>query len=84
VAEGIEFKLWHDKECPFCRREVEWLARRDERGRLAVEDIAVPGFDPSRYGLTRADVVAQLHGVLPDGSVTSNPRSTAGDRASRP
>ena len=35
----------------------------------AIEDIAAVGFDPARYGLTRGEVTASLHGILPDGHV---------------
>src|ERR1700690_4236397 len=50
------FKLLYDGDCPFCRREVEWLKRRDRNDRLALENIAALGFDPGRYGLTREEV----------------------------
>lgn len=70
MVESPDFTLLYDSECPFCRREVEWLKRRDRRDRLAVVDIAAPEFDPARFGLTPAQVVAELHGVLPDGTVT--------------
>ena len=63
------YKLLYDGQCPFCRREVEWLRRRDRDGNLALEDIADPGFDPAQYGLTREEVMGVLHGVLPDGRV---------------
>ncbi len=62
-------KLLYDGECPFCRREVEWLKRRDREGKLVMEDIAAPDFDPARYGLTRQEVTGVLHGILPDGRV---------------
>jgi predicted DCC family thiol-disulfide oxidoreductase YuxK len=63
------FKLLYDGECPFCRREVEWLRRRDRAGRLAMEDISALGFDPATYGLSREEVVRVLHGVKLDGTV---------------
>ncbi len=62
-------KLLYDGECPFCRREAQWLKRRDRHGRLVLEDISALGFDPSRYGLTRQEVIDVLHGVLPDGHI---------------
>lgn len=62
-------KLLYDGECPFCRREIEWLKRRDRDGNLAVENIADPAFDPAQYGLTQQEVMDALHGVLPDGRV---------------
>lgn len=63
------FRLLFDGECPICRHEAQWLARRDRRGNLALEDISRPEFDPSRFGLTRDAVAAVLHGVTPDGRV---------------
>jgi predicted DCC family thiol-disulfide oxidoreductase YuxK len=62
-------KLLYDGACPFCRREIQWLKRWDRDGSLALEDISSPSFDPAIYGLTRRDVRAVLHGVLPDGRV---------------
>jgi len=61
-------KLLYDGGCPFCRREAEWLARRcAAAGRLVIEDITSPGFDASRYGRTQDELMAVMHGVLPDG-----------------
>ena len=64
-----KIKLLYDGDCPFCRREVEWLQRRDRRGNLAAEDIASAEFSPATYGLTGDEVMGVLHGVKPDGSV---------------
>jgi predicted DCC family thiol-disulfide oxidoreductase YuxK len=63
------FTLLFDSECPFCKREVEWLQRRDKHGRLGAIDIAAPGFDPARLGLSKERVHARLHGVAADGTV---------------
>lgn len=63
------FRLLYDGDCPFCRREAERLKRRDRDDRLDLENIAALGFDPTRYGLTREEVMGSLHGILPDGSV---------------
>lgn len=66
---ATEFTLLYDRECPFCRLEVEWLLRRDRRGRLGAVDISAVGFDAARYGLDRERVHARLHGVRSDGTV---------------
>jgi predicted DCC family thiol-disulfide oxidoreductase YuxK len=51
-------------------REIRFLDKRDHgRGRIQFEDIAEPSFDPGAYGLDARDVVARIHGVLPDGTV---------------
>jgi predicted DCC family thiol-disulfide oxidoreductase YuxK len=39
------------------------------RGRLDLEDIAAPGFDAARYGRSWDELMARIHGVLPDGTV---------------
>jgi predicted DCC family thiol-disulfide oxidoreductase YuxK len=64
-----KFKLLYDGKCPFCRREARWLQRRDRHGRLAFEDISLPEFDASRYGVTQAEVMGVMHGVFPDGRI---------------
>jgi predicted DCC family thiol-disulfide oxidoreductase YuxK len=64
-----EFTLLYDSECPFCKLEVEWLQRRDGRGRLGAIDIAQEDFDAAHFGLSQEAVHARLHGVRPDGTV---------------
>lgn len=65
-----DIRILLDGDCPLCRREGEMLRRLDRgRGRIGFEDISSPGFEPQRYGLDRARVMARIHGVLPDGSV---------------
>ena len=64
-----QFKLLFDGQCPMCRREVRWLQRRNRDGRLAFEDISASDFDPSRYGVTREEVMGVMHGVFPDGRI---------------
>ena len=63
------FKLLYDGECPFCRREVEWLKRQDKRGKLAIEDISDPDFHAETYGLSQAEVMGVMHGIMPDGRI---------------
>ena len=69
--EHWQFKLLYDGQCPMCRREADWLRRRSRDGRLAFEDISVPAFDASRYGLTNAEVTGVMHGVFPDGRIVT-------------
>lgn len=67
---GWRFKVLYDGECPFCRLEARWMAALDRSGRLALEDIAAPDFDPGRYGTTLPTLMGTLHGVFPDGRQT--------------
>jgi predicted DCC family thiol-disulfide oxidoreductase YuxK len=60
----------YDGACTLCSREIRLLERRDRgRGRIRFEDIADPSFDAGAYGLQPREVVARIHGVLPDGTV---------------
>ncbi|MBW2541680.1 MAG: DUF393 domain-containing protein [Deltaproteobacteria bacterium] len=46
------------------------LERLDRgRGRVEFEDISQPAFDPAAYGLSAEQVMARIHGVLPDGDI---------------
>jgi predicted DCC family thiol-disulfide oxidoreductase YuxK len=68
AVDRFELELLYDGECPLCSREVAMLRRLDRgRGRLRLTDIATPGFDPARYGRTQEELMARIHGSLPDG-----------------
>ncbi len=64
-----KIKLLYDGDCPFCRREIDWMQRRNSNGKLAFENIAVTGFDASSYGLRQKEVMHFIHGVLPNGRI---------------
>jgi predicted DCC family thiol-disulfide oxidoreductase YuxK len=65
-----QIRVLYDGDCPLCSREIRFLEKRDRgRGRIQFEDIAEPSFDPGAYGLDARDVMARIHGVLPDGTV---------------
>lgn len=71
-ATGWDFKLLYDGECPLCLREVRLLERLNRKGgRLALEDIAAPDFDATRYGRTFDELMGQIHGVLPTGQLVT-------------
>jgi predicted DCC family thiol-disulfide oxidoreductase YuxK len=70
AARDFEIEVLFDGGCPLCSREVALLRRLDrDRERVRFCDIAAPGFDASRTGRTRAELMARIHGVLSDGSV---------------
>lgn len=61
-----------DGLCPLCAHEARMLRRLDRgRGRVAIVDIAEPGFDPDGYGATMDEVMGRMHGVRPDGSLVT-------------
>jgi predicted DCC family thiol-disulfide oxidoreductase YuxK len=70
VPSRWEIQVFYDGECPLCAREIRMLERLDRgRGRIAFADIAGPGFDAGRYGLTPRDVMDRIHAALPDGRI---------------
>ena len=68
-----KLKLLFDGQCPYCRLEVRWLGRWNRQGHLVFEDISSDFFEADRYGLKHDDLIAVLHGVLPDGQVIRGP-----------
>lgn len=69
-TEGGPFRVLIDGECPICKRQGAAMLRLDRgRGRITIEDITAPGFDPGRYGLTLEQVMSGIHGIFPDGRV---------------
>ncbi len=66
---GWKIKVLYDHACPMCRREVQWLNRRDKNAWIFFEDISAPSFDAGRYGLEQSAVEGAIHGVMPDGTV---------------
>ncbi len=66
-----EIEIFFDGECPLCRREIDWLRRRDRQSVVQFTDIASPTFEPGQYGKSLAQFMAQMHGRLPDGTWTT-------------
>ncbi|WP_431064782.1 thiol-disulfide oxidoreductase DCC family protein [Methylotuvimicrobium sp.] len=62
-----DFTLFYDGHCPICQKEVAWLRRKNQKGRLAFQDIQDENFDPQVYGKTFDDFMAEIHGLYPDG-----------------
>lgn len=65
--ESSELVLYFDGRCPLCVAEMQRLASRDVRRRLAFVDIAEPGFDPAPLGVDLPALNRELHVRLPDG-----------------
>lgn len=64
-----EFTVLYDGACPICQKEVAWLCWKNTRGKLSLRDIRAQGFDPARYGKSMPELLAEIHGVHPDGSM---------------
>ncbi|WP_445368465.1 thiol-disulfide oxidoreductase DCC family protein [Methylomonas sp. BW4-1] len=63
------FTLLYDGRCPICRKEVNWLQSRNKQNKLGLQDIHAEGFNPADYGKSLDELMAEIHGVNPDGRV---------------
>ncbi len=61
--------LFYDANCPVCALEMDHLRSRSTGEKLVFVDINTPGFDPSVYGVTLADMNAEIHGLCADGTL---------------
>ena len=66
---GHAVEIFFDGACPLCRREVSWLRRLDREQRILLTDITASSFDARPLGCTRAELMAVIHGRLPDGQL---------------
>ncbi|MEM7479176.1 MAG: DUF393 domain-containing protein [Planctomycetota bacterium] len=65
---GYEFEVFYDGDCPLCLREIRFLQWCDKRRqKVLFTDIAHPTFDPSSVGKTMDQLMAEIHGRLPNG-----------------
>jgi len=58
--------VWHDGDCPLCRREIAVMRRLDRRGRITFVDATGPADCP----LDRAELLARFH-AMEDGRMVS-------------
>ena len=65
----VPLTLFYDAACPVCSMEMDHLRERDHGGRLRFVDISAAGFDAASYGTTAAAMDAEIHGLLPDGTM---------------
>jgi predicted DCC family thiol-disulfide oxidoreductase YuxK len=74
-AAGYRFQIFYDGDCPLCRREIEWVRRRDIHRRIMLTDIANSSFDAAEFGKTSNELMAKIHGRFPDGRWTVGPET---------
>ncbi|HEY5283127.1 MAG TPA: DUF393 domain-containing protein [Polyangia bacterium] len=65
----IHIEAFYDGNCPLCLREVRWLRLLDKRGRIRFTDIAEQNFVAGDVGVPWDDLMASIHGRLPDGRI---------------
>lgn len=68
VVKTAVVEVFYDGACPLCRREIETLRRWDRQQKIRFTDIAAPDFHPGDLGKSREELMAEIHGRLPDGT----------------
>lgn len=63
----FDVRVYFDGACSLCSREISMLRRLDKQERISFVDIAAPDFDPRTTGLTYAELMDRIHGMLPSG-----------------
>ena len=61
-------EMFYDGDCPLCMRETRMLGRLDRNQRILFTNIAAPEFDVTCLGKTQDELMAEMHGRLPDGT----------------
>jgi predicted DCC family thiol-disulfide oxidoreductase YuxK len=67
VISDFDIEVFFDGECPICRREIAFLRRIDRRQRIRFTDIARMDRSVSVDDVPWNDLMAEIHGRLPDG-----------------
>jgi predicted DCC family thiol-disulfide oxidoreductase YuxK len=65
----FDIEVLFDGDCPLCAREIGMLRRLDRRSRIRFTDISDAGFDATQVGVPWRDLMARIHGRLPDGTL---------------
>ena len=66
--------VFFDGACPLCRREIGFYQRRHSLSDVSWVDVSDCSQSDLPNGLTREQVLARFHVILPDDSVHSGPR----------
>lgn len=64
-----EIEVFYDGACPLCRREIAWVQKLDRQQRIIFTNIAAPGFRACLVGKTSDELMAKMHGRLPNGEI---------------
>jgi predicted DCC family thiol-disulfide oxidoreductase YuxK len=69
VPPAYDIEVFFDGDCPLCMREIRMLRALDRRRRVLFTDIAAPGFDVERVGITWQALMDRIHARLSDGTI---------------
>lgn len=65
-------RIYYDGACSICAAEIEYYGRRDRASRLTLVDISAAEFDPAPLGLSRDELMYQMHAIDAAGRIYRN------------
>jgi len=65
------FEVFYDEQCPLCRKEINFIRKRDKHGRLKLTDISASDFDASKTGQSLDLLMREIHGRYADGKLVT-------------
>ena len=66
----VKLTIFFDGGCPFCKREVDYLQSRNQKGYLSFIDINSSNFSlDSKYGITYKQAMERIQAFKSDGSL---------------
>ena len=66
----VKLTIFFDGGCPLCRREVDFLQSRNQKGHLGFIDINSSDFSLDlKYGITYKQAMERIHALKIDGSI---------------
>jgi predicted DCC family thiol-disulfide oxidoreductase YuxK len=69
IPADFDIEVFFDGGCPLCTREMNLLRRWDRHHKIRFTDILSPDFRCEATGKSHDELMARIHGRLPDGSL---------------
>ncbi len=67
---SVKLTVFYDGRCPLCKREVNFLQKRNQEGNLKFIDIDSSDIQLyEEYGITYRDAMEKIHAIKSDGSI---------------
>ena len=65
----VKLTIFFDGGCPLCKREIDFMSSRNQKGFLRFIDINSSDFSSDKYGITYKQAMERIHALKSDGSV---------------
>ena len=65
----VKLTIFFDGGCPLCKREVDFMSSRNQKGFLSFIDINSSDFSFDKYGITYKQAMERIHALKSNGSI---------------